>query len=166
MAIAIMSPYVYFNIASLTAIKLRIRPSDITARVGEWAHVNCTIPCELELNGSHTFKWFVGDHRTRRVDSDFEQKTGIKVETEIVKECKDRSGEARHQLRVFISSAERLNRTAVQFAALRKGRAFTDLYSYFAMILVKGMIFTPCISNCYSYETITVTSGIMYNIIL
>jgi hypothetical protein len=118
---------------------MRIYPSDISVNVGDWASITCRVPCELELNGSHTFKWFVGDHRTRSVEHDFEQKTGIKVETETVRECTGRSGEAHHQLRVFASSAERLNRTAVQCAALRKGRAFIDYYSYFAVILVKGI---------------------------
>ena len=119
---------------------MRIYPADISVNVGEWASVTCRVPCELELNRSHTFKWFVGDHRTRKVESDFEERTGIKVETETTRPCTGRSGEARHQLRVFASSAEIVNRTAVQCAALRKGRDFTDYYSYFAVILVKGII--------------------------
>lgn len=120
---------------------MRIYPSDISVDVGEWAEVNCRVPCDLELNGSHTFKWFVGDHRTRKVDSesDFEQRTGIKVQTVMKKTCTGHSGYAQHQLRVYASSAERLNRTAVQCAALRKGRAFVDYYSYFALIVVKGV---------------------------
>ena len=120
------------------AVKMRIFPSDISVSVGQWANVTCRVPCDLELNGSHTFKWFVGDHRTRNVGHNFEQRTGIKVEMETVRKCIGRSGEAWHQVRVFASSAERLNRTAVQCAALRKNRAFTDYYSYFAVILVEG----------------------------
>ena len=119
---------------------MRIYPADVSVNVGEWASVTCRVPCELELNRSHTFKWFVGNHRTRKVESDFEERTGIKVETETTIPCTGRSGEARHQLRVFASSAERVNRTAVQCAALRKYRDLTDYYSYFAVILVKGII--------------------------
>ena len=118
---------------------MKIFPSDAIVQVGQWANITCRVPCALELNGSHTFKWFVGDHRLRNVGHNFEQRTGIKVEMETVKECKDRSGEAWHQVRVFASSAERVNRTPVQCAALRKGRAFiSDYYSYFAVIMVKG----------------------------
>lgn len=127
-----------FNILR-AAVKMKIFPSDAIVQVGQWANITCRVPCALELNGSHTFKWFVGDHRLRNVGHNFEQRTGIKVEMETVKECKDRSGEAWHQVRVFASSAERVNRTPVQCAALRKGRAFiSDYYSYFAVIMVKG----------------------------
>ena len=114
-------------------------PSDIMVNAGQWATVTCKVPCELELNRSHTFKWFVGDHRIRIVESDFEERTGIKVESETTSGCTGQSGYAYHQLRVFASSAERVNRTAVQCAALRRSAASTDYYSYFAMILVKGI---------------------------
>ena len=130
---------------------MRIHPSDISVNVGQWASITCKVPCELELNRSHTFKWFVGDHRTRKVESDFEQRTGIKVETNTTKQCTKHSGEAHHQLRVFASSAERVNRTAVQCAALRKGRDFTDYYSYFAVILVKGIMLINTQSCSYYY---------------
>lgn len=118
---------------------MRLYPSDIKVDAGEWATVTCKVPCELEMNRSHTFKWFVGDHRIRKVESDFEERTGIKVEYQTTRSCTGQSGYAYHQLRVFASSVERVNRTAVQCAALRKGPAFTDYYSYFAVILVKGM---------------------------
>ena len=118
---------------------MKIFPSDAIVQAGQWVNITCRVPCALELNGSHTFKWFVGDHRFRNVGHNFEQRTGIKVEMETVKECKDRTGEAWHRVRVFASSAERINRTPVQCAALRKSQAFiSDYYSYFAVILVEG----------------------------
>ena len=70
--------------------------------------------------------------------SDFEQKTGIKVETQTITSCTDSSGYAYHELRVFASSAQRMNRTAIQCAAQRKSPSFSDYYSYFAVLLVKG----------------------------
>ena len=39
-------------------------------------------------------------------------------------------------VKVFASSAQRVNRTAVQCVGLRKGPGFTDYYSYFVVILV------------------------------
>ena len=123
---------------------MKLYPSDITVTTGDWATITCKVPCELELNRSHTFKWFVGDHRIRKVESqaDFEKRTGIKVEPLPPPPSSCTAGPSKfayHKLKVFASSAERINRTAVQCAALRKGPAFTDYYSYFAVILVKGM---------------------------
>ena len=44
------------------------------------------------------------------------------------------------RLRVFASNstAMRVNRTAVQCAALRKDPSYADLYSFFGVILVNG----------------------------
>ena len=65
------------RITPLAGVKMRLYPSDLHVETGEWATVNCKVPCELEFMKSHTFKWFVGDNPTRMVESNFEQRTGI-----------------------------------------------------------------------------------------
>lgn len=120
---------------------VRLHPSDVRVNIGSWATFTCTVSCNLSQ--SHTLKWFVGEfpNNQRQVDSGFKQRTGI--ETEII----DRSlcgaittaeQDMEQQLRVKILSAQKMNKTAVQCAALRKGPSYQDLYSHYSMIIVNG----------------------------
>ena len=124
------------------AAQLRLWPTNFNLEVGEWATIKCRMPCELVgPSGSHNFKWFVGESSNRKVDSlfGFEQRTGFRLQSETLKTCEGLSGFAINQLHVYASSVERVNRTSVQCAALRKSPTYNDYYSYFAVILVKGM---------------------------
>lgn len=128
-----------------------LQPSDLLVDIGSWASFNCTLPCNYTI--SHTINWFIGDSpiSTRNVylsqtgdsEREFEQFTNITIELQDTSTCDpltSSEGVARQQLRVYVSSSmvQRLNRTAVQCAALRKDESFTDLYSYYGVIMVNG----------------------------
>jgi hypothetical protein len=79
------------------------------------------------------------------VDKNFHKITGIQVELRDIVAC-DESGTGdqaveaqQQQLRVNVTSVERMNRTAIQCAALRKGSNHSDIYSHYGVILVNGM---------------------------
>ena len=120
---------------------VRLHPSDVRVNIGSWATFTCTVSCNLSQ--SHTLKWFVGEfpNNQRQVDSGFKQRTGI--ETEIIDrslcgEITTAEQDMEQQLRVKILSAQKMNKTAVQCAALRKGPSYQDLYSHYSMIIVNG----------------------------
>ena len=120
-------------------IKLKLQPSDVSESVGNWAYFNCSISCEL--GQTHTIRWFVGYHPGghRLVSSDFEQRTGIQVVVERTTTCTSASeGMALQRLGINVTSAEMLNKTAVQCAALRKRPSIPDYYSNYAVLIVNG----------------------------
>ena len=124
---------------------MRLKPTDLTVDVGTWATFNCTISCELR--DTHTLSWFVGHspNNRRLVDTNFHDRTGIQVELRYILNCSEsETGDQvvtaeQQQLSVNITSVEKLNRTAIQCAALRKGPKDSDLYSHYGVILVNGM---------------------------
>lgn len=122
---------------------MKLQPVDLKVDIGTWAIFNCTISCDLR--DTHTVRWFLGDspNSRRLVDANFHERTGIQVELRDIVACEsgtaDRVVAAQQQLSVNITSVERLNRTAVQCAALRKGPNQSDLYSHYGVILVNGM---------------------------
>ena len=120
---------------------VRLRPTDIKVDIGNWATFNCSVSCEF--SSTHTVTWFVGDSPSSRrlVDEDFEQRTGIQVQLRDIITCGATPDQrmAQHQLSVNVTSVEKLNRTAVQCAALRKSQTQSDLYSHYGVILVNGM---------------------------
>ena len=130
---------------------MSLQPSDVLVDIGSWASFNCTLPCDH--TESHTINWFIGDSpisrrnvylsQTGQVEREFEEFTGIEIELQDTSTCgtsTSAGGVARQQLRMFVSSsmAQRINRTAVQCAALRKDLSYTDLYSFYSVILVNG----------------------------
>jgi hypothetical protein len=123
---------------------VRLQPVDLTVDVGTWAIFNCTISCELK--DTHTPSWFVGHNSRRVVDKNFHKITGIQVELRDIVAC-DESGTGdqaveaqQQQLRVNVTSVERMNRTAIQCAALRKGPNHSaDVHSHYGVILINGM---------------------------
>ena len=121
---------------------MRLQPTDLKVDIGTLAIFNCTISCELRV--THAVRWFVGDSPRRLVDANFHERTGIQVELRDIVACEsgtaDRVVAAQQQLRVNINSVERLNRTAVQCAALRREASQSDLYSHYGVILVNGML--------------------------
>lgn len=123
---------------------MRLLPTDVSVDFGTWATFKCVISCELQ--DTHTLRWFVGHSPSGRrlVDSNFEQRTGIQVRLVDIVACgetPDQGSRAQQQLSVNITSVEKLNKTAVQCAALRKAPSHSDLYSHYGVILVKGMYF-------------------------
>ena len=126
---------------------VRLHPSDVQVDIGSWATFTCNVPCDLSQ--SHTVKWFVGEfpNNRRQVDSGFKQRTGIETEITDVSVCgaAATTGEQNmeQQLRIKVLSAQKMNKTAVQCAALRKGPSYQDLYSHYSMIIVNG----ACVSN-------------------
>ena len=120
---------------------VRLQPTDIKVDIGSWATFKCNVSCEFSQ--SHTITWFVGDspNSRRLVDEDFEQRTGIQVQLLDIITCGAISDQrmAQQHLSVNVTSVERLNRTAVQCAALRKGPNQSDLYSHYGVILINGM---------------------------
>lgn len=122
---------------------MRLQPTDLTVDVGTWAVFTCTISCEFQ--DTHTVKWFVGHspNSRRLVDTSFHERTGIQIELQDIVTCESGTASdivaAQQQLSVNVTSVERLNRTAVQCAALRKGPNESDLYSHYGVILVNGM---------------------------
>lgn len=130
---------------------MSLQPSDVLVDIGSWASFNCTLPCDY--TESHTINWFIGDSPISRrnvylsqsgqVEREFEQFTRIEIELRDTSSCgpsTSSEGVARQQLRVLVSSSmvQRINRTAVQCAAMRKDPSFADLYSYYGVILVSG----------------------------
>ena len=120
---------------------VRILPSDVRVDIGSWVTFTCNVSCNLCQ--SHTVKWFVGElpNNQRQVDSGFKLRTGIETEITDVSICEaDTTAEQdmEQQLRIKILSAEKMNKTAVQCAALRKGPSYQDLYSHYSMIIVNG----------------------------
>ena len=124
--------------------------------IGTWASFNCSLPCNY--NESHTINWFLGDSpivrrnvyltRTGFIEREFEQYTGIEIELTDTSDCNTApSGEgvSRQQLRILVSETtlQRVNKTAVQCAALRKDDRDVDLYSLFSVMLVNGT-YTVC----------------------
>ena len=86
--------------------------------------------------------------RTGFIEREFEQYTGIEIELTDTSDCNTApSGEgvSRQQLRILVSETtlQRVNKTAVQCAALRKDDRDVDLYSLFSMMLVDGT-YTVC----------------------
>ena len=124
-----------------TGTNVRLQPTDLKVDIGTWATFNCTISCELQ--NTHTIRWFVGDSSNsgRLVDPNFHKRTGIQVKLRDLVACEAASTveEAKQQLSVNVTSVERLNRTAVQCAALRKGPNHSDLYSHYGVLLVNGI---------------------------
>lgn len=130
---------------------MSLQPSDELVDVGSWASFNCTLPCDhME---THTINWFIGDSPiVRRIvyltqngqaEEEFEESTGMEIELQDTSTCGTSTSDeevARQQLRVFVNSTmvQRINRTAVQCAALRKNPSSTDLYSYYGVIMVNG----------------------------
>ena len=109
--------------------------------VGNMAEFSCRISCQLSQ--THTTRWLVGDSPSgnRLVDSTFEQRTGIQVNITEILNCGTSSEGVAHQvLRVNATSVGRLNRTAVQCAAIRKSPNLFDMYSHYGVILVNGML--------------------------
>ena len=131
---------------------VKLEPSDVYIDVGKWATFDCYVSCELIQ--SHTIKWFLGSsvNVQRRVDSEFEERTGIQVEIQDGSVCDATSGEEImvQRLHVKISSAQKLNRSAVQCAALRKSPSFMDHYSHYSVIIVNGM-FLMCSIKLLGY---------------
>lgn len=119
---------------------MKLQPKDVFVDIGNLATFNCSVSCELSQ--THTLQWFVGyspDGR-RLVDSEFEQRTGIQALIKVISGCSSgqKGGVECQQLSVNASSIERLNRTAVQCAALRKSSSLLDIYSHYGVILVNG----------------------------
>ena len=130
-----------------TGRNVSLQPSDVRVDVGSWASFDCTIPCEFSQ--THTINWFIGDspisarnvyHSINgRAEENFRQNTGIQIELQDNSNCGETSGMVQQRLRVLATSIQRINRTAVQCAALRKDPSHADLYSYYGLILVNGM---------------------------
>ena len=139
---------------------MSLQPSDVRVDVGSWASFNCTLPCDFSQ--THTINWFIGESPVSRrnvylsinnvSEREFEEYTGIQIELRDASNCGTvmSSGQqmVKQQLRVFVSTAQAINRTAVQCAALRKDPANADMYSIFGVILVNGMYY---ISSEYYY---------------
>ena len=129
---------------------VRLYPSDVQVDVGSWATFTCNVSCDLSQ--SHTVKWFVGEfpHNQRQVDSGFKLRTGIDTEITDVSVCGATvttvKQDMEQELRIKVSSAQTMNKTAVQCAALRKGPSYQDLYSHYSMIIVNGMFVAK---QCY-----------------
>lgn len=119
---------------------VRLHPSDVQVDIGHWATFTCNVSCNLSQ--SHTVKWFVGEfpNNQRQVDPGFKQRTGIETEITDISVCGAITVEQvmEQQLRIKILSAQKMNKTAVQCAALRKGPSYQDLYSHYSMIIVNG----------------------------
>ena len=119
---------------------VRVHPSDVQVDIGSWATFSCNVSCNLSQ--SHTVKWFVGEfpNNQRQVDSGFKQRTGIETEITDISICGATTVAQvmEQQLRIKILSAQKMNKTAVQCAALRKGPSYQDLYSHYSMIIVNG----------------------------
>ena len=130
---------------------MSLQPSDVRVDVGSWASFNCTLPCDFSQ--THTINWFIGESPVSRrnvylsingiPEREFEEYTGIQIELQDASNCGTvmSSGQqmVQQRLRVFVSTARAINRTAVQCAALRKDPAYADMYSIFGVILVNGM---------------------------
>ena len=130
---------------------ISLQPSDIRVDVGSWAAFNCTLSCDFSQ--THTINWFIGESPvTRRnvylsindvAEREFEEYTGIQIELQDASNCGSVTSPGQRmveqRLRVFVSTAQMINRTAVQCAALRKDEADVDMYSIFGVILVNGM---------------------------
>ena len=119
---------------------MRLSPSDVHVDIGSMAVFTCSVSCDLTQ--THTVRWFVGHSPSgrRRVDLDFESRTGIQVSVQEVLNCTTPGQTiSRQMLSVNASSSEMLNRTAVQCAALRKAPTLTDYYSHYSVLLVNGM---------------------------
>ena len=129
---------------------VRLHPSDVQVDVGSWATFTCNVSCDLSQ--SHTVKWFVGEfpHNQRQVDSGFKLRTGIDTEITDVSVCGTAvtivQPNMEQKLHIKILSAQTMNKTAVQCAALRKGPSYQDLYSHYSMIIVNGMFVAK---QCY-----------------
>lgn len=132
---------------------MSIQPNDVRVDVGSWASFNCTLSCNFSQ--THTINWFVGDSLVSRrnvyldisggSEREFEEHTGIQIELQDMSSCGTMiSGQQveQQQLRVFVSEtmARRINRTAVQCAALRKNIADVDMYSIYSVIRLNGML--------------------------
>ena len=134
---------------------VRLHPSDVRVDIGSWATFTCNVSCDL--NQSHTIKWFVGEspNNQRQVDSGFKQRTGIETEISDMSVCREMTSgqEMEQQLRVKILSAQTMNKTAVQCAALRKGPSYQDLYSHYSMIVVNGMCMVKHLSPLMWYAS-------------
>lgn len=119
--------------------------------IGSWASFNCTLPCDFSQ--THTINWFIGESPVSRrnvylsindvSEREFEDYTGIQIELQDASNCESVTSSelqmVKQRLRVFVSTAQAINRTAVQCAALRKDPADADMYSIFGVILVNGM---------------------------
>ena len=122
---------------------MNMLPVDVLVEVGDLANFTCNVSCALD--NTHTIQWFVGDspNNWRLVDPKFEQRTGIQVIIQRISNCAT-TGQimARQLLSVNITSVARLNRTAIQCAALKKGPSdlLTDMYSHYGVILVNGRL--------------------------
>ena len=118
---------------------MKLYPSEVQVDVGSWATFNCIVSCDLR--NSHTIRWFVGEfpNSQRLVDPSFKQRTGIETEINDTSVCGGSTEVHRkQQLRVKILSAQKMNKTAVQCAALRRGPTHQNLYSHYSVIIVNG----------------------------
>ena len=115
---------------------VKLYPSDVQVDVGSWATFNCSVSCELRH--THFIIWFVGENRNRFVHPNFKQRTGIETEINDTSICGSTEVYRKQQLRVKILSAQKMNKTAVQCAALRRGPTYPNLYSPYSIIIVDG----------------------------
>lgn len=114
---------------------MKLTPKRAEVDAGTWVFFNCSASCRV--SGTHTIKWFVGDSLQRQVDAGFFDRTGIKAEHTVLSSCPDDEILV-NQLKIYASSADLVNRTPVQCAALRKSPFFTDHFSYYGVITVHG----------------------------
>ena len=151
---------------------VRLLPNNVQLEVGEWATFNCTVSCAIY--NTHTIKWFVGDFDSakRLVNDNFTNQTGIPVQTKkfttTCQQSSSRKGTMLYQLRIKASSVALVNKTPVQCAALTKSPFYSDHYSYYGIVLVKGIVFTNLMwpHSCYNkiISLITVCSRVQHPI--
>ena len=118
---------------------MNLNPSDVQVNIGEWANFSCSMSCNLTL--TNTMNWFVGDSPSsrRRVDTNFEQRTGFLIKQVEVSGCTGSTAEMlTRELYIFASSVEKLNKTAVQCGATKKKPSIPDIFSHYSMMIVKG----------------------------
>ena len=149
------------NLSYFAGRNVSLQPSDVRVDVGSWASFNCTLSCDFSQ--THTINWFIGESPISRrnvylsinnvAEREFEEYTGIQIELQDTSNCRTAtSGQemAQQQLRVFVSTARAVNRTAVQCAALRKDDADVDMYSFYGVILVNGTLTAQVIFTDYA----------------
>ena len=118
-------------------LSVAMSPQDVKVNAGEWAMFTCSMSCNLTL--TNTMNWFVGDSPSnkRRVDQNFQYRTGIMIKEIDISDCRGSEME-RRELYIFASSVEKMNSTAVQCGATRKHPNIPDLYSHYGIIIVEG----------------------------
>ena len=86
------------------------------------------------------------------MDSTFTQRTGISVNVTVSSRCDGAAtnGKEIQILSILASSADTINKTAIQCFGARKNPHFSDLYSAYSMLLINGM------SQKYSYNSLLI----------